>query len=88
MSGRTIEVSLSDGVLEMLDYIAKAIGAESRAEAVRSMIRDKHRDLTTPQTGFDVGGLEIVPSLRGITDGNELTDEDFEGAKAIWEVDQ
>ena len=83
MSGKTINVALTDGSLKMLDFVTNVLGAASRSEAVRCLIRDKYTDLTKPQTG-----VGIATSLRGITDGNELADEVFAEAKAIWETEK
>jgi len=69
---------LTDKGVKMLDTIARVIGATSRSEALRMLILEKYREVMSPQTG-------IATSLRGITDGNELTEEDFEELKGIWE---
>jgi hypothetical protein len=74
---------LTEKGVKMLDTIARVIGATSRSEALRMLILEKYREVMSPQTG-----VGIATSLRGITDGNELTEEDFEELKGIWGIER
>jgi len=88
IGARTLNFALTDRALEMLDFVRESLGAASRSEAIRYLIRDKYEQLSSTQDAVGIATQQQRPfSLRGITDGNELTDEDFEEAKAIWEME-
>lgn len=87
-SGRTINLAVTDKILEKLDSIAANLGMASRSEAMRYIILRQHEQMTTPGTGVGIATQGGRFSLGGITDGNELTDQDFEELKGIWETER
>lgn len=79
-----VSLVLTKRAAEMLDVVKRTVGATSRSEAIRHLIREKYQEVTGPQTVVGIATRRV--SLRGLTDGNELTEDDFEEASRIWEV--
>jgi len=80
-SANEIRVKVVDRQLEFLENRAKELGLSSKAELLRWYIVS---DMAKSIGERESKGKRRF-SLRGITSGSTVTDEDLEEVKKIWE---
>lgn len=81
ISTKEIKLKVADRQLEFLEKRVKELGLSSMTELLKwYIVSDMARVIDTENR------KKKRISLRGITDGNNLTDEDFKEAEKIWKV--